>query len=104
MSEEIIYIDKPKLHALRAAIISRPKDDLIMDYKTAFVDPFLYHVHDDRAGLEGYLQEISVEELDDISGVFYAIYDKWTDERMYDLLKSLEKKIEKYYKGKLGLQ
>lgn len=84
-------IDEKEIDSLRKWLKEHP--DWCWNFPDQVAEPFMEAVGEDREGIENYLEGLKPEELAIISGVFEDLYGKWTDDRMWDFLESLEKKI-----------
>ena len=63
------------------------------DYESMFKEPFFETVGDDREGLCKFLEELSVDDLDWISGVIPDIGDRWNDRKMNKFFDKMVKRL-----------
>lgn len=66
-----------------------------MDIDKYFVDPLMEAFGDDVDEILTYLNEMDVDDLDEISGIFEDIYGKFMTDEVWDALEKLEVKIDK---------
>lgn len=64
-----------------------------MDREEYFVTPLMEAFGEDASEILNYLNNMKIEELREISGIFEDIYRKFTTDEVYDALGKLEEKI-----------
>jgi pyruvate/oxaloacetate carboxyltransferase len=57
-------------------------------------EPLMKAFGDDVNEILDYLNEMDIDDLDEISGIFEDIYGKFMTEEVWNALEALEKKIE----------
>lgn len=72
------------------------KNGQIPNYADEFLfsRPILQAVGDDRKGLEKLLREMSLDDLEHMSGFFDDFYAMWNDDRMFNFLNSLSQQLK----------
>jgi hypothetical protein len=73
------------------------KKDVGMEYcdiDKDFFNPLMTAFGDDVNEILDYLNEMDIDDLDEISGIFEDIYGKFMTEEVWNALEALEKKIE----------
>lgn len=60
-----------------------------------FVNPLMEAFGDDVDEILAYLNEMDVDDLDEIEGIFEEIYGKFMTEEVWDALEKLEEKIDR---------
>jgi hypothetical protein len=64
------------------------------DFDDYVVEPLMEAFGDDVNEILDYLNEMDIDDLDEISGIFEDIYGKFMTEEVWNALEALEKKME----------